>query len=180
MAGADRRREAGRGPDRPNSRRLRRRGNFCDSNRESARRESDRDGLNTKPGSTQGTWRGCGDRLHKDKFEEVAKDVDVVLDSVGKDTLARSYGVVKKGGFIVSLVARPDPAELEKYGIKGGSLSVEPNAGELAEIGRLIDVKKIRPIVSMVIPLAEAGKAQEQAATGHTRGKIVLEVADEP
>src|SRR5437868_11716533 len=42
----------------------------------------------------------------KQKFEDVAKDVDVVLDSVGKDTLARSYGVVKKGGFIVTLVAR--------------------------------------------------------------------------
>src|SRR5438874_5371674 len=35
----------------------------------------------------------------KTKFEDIAKDVDVVLDSVGKDTLARSYGVVKKGGF---------------------------------------------------------------------------------
>src|SRR5437899_9110425 len=42
----------------------------------------------------------------KQKFEDVAKDVDVVLDSVGKDTLARSYGVIKKGGFIVSIVAR--------------------------------------------------------------------------
>jgi NADPH:quinone reductase-like Zn-dependent oxidoreductase len=50
----------------------------------------------------------------KQKFEDVAKDVDVVLDSVGKDTLARSYGVVKKGGFIVSIVARPDQTELDK------------------------------------------------------------------
>src|SRR4029453_12445778 len=58
----------------------------------------------------------------KTKFEEVAKDVDVVLDSVGEDTLTRSYGVVKKGGFIVSLVARPDQAELEKHGIRGASL----------------------------------------------------------
>jgi NADPH:quinone reductase-like Zn-dependent oxidoreductase len=40
----------------------------------------------------------------KQKFEDVAKDVDVVLDSVGNDTLARSYGVVKKGGFIVTIV----------------------------------------------------------------------------
>jgi NADPH:quinone reductase-like Zn-dependent oxidoreductase len=47
----------------------------------------------------------------KTKFEDVAKDVDVVLDSVGKDTLAHSYGVVKKGGFIVSLVAEPEQAE---------------------------------------------------------------------
>src|SRR6266404_3325677 len=116
----------------------------------------------------------------KQKFEDVAKDVDVVLDSVGKDTLQRSYGVVKKGGIIVSLVARPKESELEKHGIRGTALNAEPNSGELAEIGRLIDAKKIKVIVSQTFPLSEAMKAQEQVATGHTRGKVVLKVADEP
>jgi NADPH:quinone reductase-like Zn-dependent oxidoreductase len=116
----------------------------------------------------------------KQKFEDVAKDVDVVLDSVGKDTLERSYGVVKKGGFIASLVAKPDQAELDKYGIRGAPISVKPNASELGEITKLIDEKKIKPIVSQVLPLTEAVKAQEQAATHHTRGKIVLKIADPP
>jgi NADPH:quinone reductase-like Zn-dependent oxidoreductase len=116
----------------------------------------------------------------KEKFEDVAKDVDVVLDSIGKDTLARSYGVVKKGGFIVSLVARVDQNELSKHGIHGAALSVEPKSEELAEIGKLIDQKKIKVIVSQTFPLSEAKTAQEQVATGHTRGKIVLKVADEP
>jgi NADPH:quinone reductase-like Zn-dependent oxidoreductase len=114
------------------------------------------------------------------KFEDVAKDVDVVLDSVGKDTLARSYGVIKKGGVIVTLVARIDQAELDKRGIRGVSLGVEPTSNELAEIGKLIDEKKIKVIVSQTFPLSEAKKAQEQIATGHTRGKIVLKVAEEP
>jgi len=116
----------------------------------------------------------------KQKFEDVAKDVDVVLDSVGKDTLARSYGVVRKGGFIVTLVARIDQAELNKHGIHGASLSVEPNSDELSEIGKLIDEKKIKVVVSQTFPLAEAKRAQEQVATGHTRGKIVLKISDEP
>src|SRR6266496_440147 len=116
----------------------------------------------------------------KQKFEDVAKDVDVVLDSIGRDTLARSYAVVKKGGIIVSLVARPKESELEKHGIRGTALNAEPNSGELAEIGRLIDDKKIKVIVSQTFPLSEAMKAQEQVATGHTRGKVVLKVADEP
>src|SRR5438876_11495198 len=116
----------------------------------------------------------------KQKFEDVAKDVDVVLDSIGRDTLARSYGVVKKGGIIVSLVARPKESELEKHGIRGTALNAEPNSGELAEIGRLIDDKKIKVVVSQTFPLSEAMKAQEQVATGHTRGKVVLKVADEP
>jgi NADPH:quinone reductase-like Zn-dependent oxidoreductase len=115
----------------------------------------------------------------KTKFEDVAKDVDVVLDSVGKDTLTRSYGVVKKGGYIVSLVARPDPAELEKRGIRGSPIHTQPNSAELAEIGKLIDEKKIKVIISQVLPLSDAGKAQAQVETGHTRGKIVLKVADE-
>ena len=116
----------------------------------------------------------------KQKFEDVAKDVDVVLDSVGKDTLARSYDVVKKGGIIVSLVARPNQAELDKHGIRGAPISVDPNADELGEIGKLIDQKKIKVIVSQTLPLSDAAKAHEQVATGHTRGKIVLKVADEP
>jgi NADPH:quinone reductase-like Zn-dependent oxidoreductase len=116
----------------------------------------------------------------KQKFEDVAKDVDVVLESVGGDTLTRSYGVIKKGGIIVSLIGPPNQAELDKHGIRGAALGVEPDSSELAEIGKLIDEKKIKVIVSQILPLAEAAKAQEQAATGHTRGKIVLKVADEP
>src|SRR5438034_5930893 len=116
----------------------------------------------------------------KQKFEDVAKDVDVILDSVGKDTLARSYGVVRKGGFIVTLVARIDQAEVDKHGIHGASLNVEPNSDELAEIGKLIDEKKIKVVVSQTFPLAEAKRAQEQVATGHTRGMIVLKISDEP
>jgi len=116
----------------------------------------------------------------KQKFEDVAKDVDVVLDSVGKDTLARSYGVMKKGGFIVSIVADPNQTQLDKYAIRGAGISVEPNGDELAQIGRLIDEKRIKVIVSQTFPLTEAAKAQEQVATHHTRGKIVLKVADEP
>jgi NADPH:quinone reductase-like Zn-dependent oxidoreductase len=110
----------------------------------------------------------------------VAKDVDVVLDSIGGDTLQRSYGVVKKGGYVATLVARRDQAELSKHGIHGAAISVEPSSTELAEIGRLIDDKKIKVIVSQTFPLAEAAKAHQQVETGHTRGKIVLKIADEP
>ena len=60
----------------------------------------------------------------KTKFEDVAKDVDVVLDPIGRDTLTRSYGVVKKGGMVMSLVSSTDQAELDKHGIRGTSISV--------------------------------------------------------
>jgi NADPH:quinone reductase-like Zn-dependent oxidoreductase len=116
----------------------------------------------------------------KTKFEDVAKDVDIVLDPVGRDTLARSYAVVKKGGFIATLVSKVDQAELDKHGIHGASIFSHPDANELTEITKLIEVKKIKPVVTQVLPLTDAVKAEEQAETHHTRGKIVIKIADEP
>jgi NADPH:quinone reductase-like Zn-dependent oxidoreductase len=116
----------------------------------------------------------------KTRFEDVAKDVDAVLDPVGKETLTRSYNVVKKGGIVMSLVALPDRAELEKREIHGAAISVHPDAADLAEIAELIDAGKIKPIVTQILPLSEAIAAQQQAATHHTRGKVVLRIADEP
>src|SRR5438876_408006 len=114
------------------------------------------------------------------KFEEIAKDVDVVVDGVGGETLARSYPIVKRGGFLVSLVERVDQAQLDKYGIRGTSVGVRPNGEQLAQIGKLIDQKKIKVVVSDTFPLADAAKAEAKADTGHARGKIVLKVRDEP
>src|SRR4051812_30479265 len=113
----------------------------------------------------------------KTKFEEVAQDVDVVLDTVGRDTLTRSYNVMKKGGYVVSVVAPPVKRDLEEHGVRGSVINMQPNAQELSEVGRLIDEKKIRVIVSQVLPLTDAGKAHAQIQTLHTRGKIVLKVA---
>ena len=116
----------------------------------------------------------------KQKFEDVVHDVDLVLDPVGRDTLARSYGVVKRGGIVVTIVSRCDEAELKKHGIGGASLSSHPNAVELAEITKLIQAGKIKPIVTQVLSLTDAVEATAQAETHHTRGKIVLKIADEP
>jgi len=116
----------------------------------------------------------------KQKFEDVAKDVDLVLDSVGEDTLKRSYGVVKKGGMIVSIVDDIDPNELAARGIRGATIRTDPNEKTLDELVRLIDAKEITPVVSQVLPLSEVDKAHQQIATRHTRGKIVLKVPDAP
>jgi len=114
------------------------------------------------------------------KFEDVVKDVDVVLNAVRGDTLARSYGAVKKGGIIVSITGQPDPVELEKHGIRGTGLDAHPDAKVLEELAKLIDAGKITPIVSAVMPLADIVKAHQQIASRHTRGKIVLKIAEPP
>ena len=104
--------------------------------------------------------------------------MDVVLEATRSDSMARSYGVVKKGGFIVSITGRPDQAELEKHGINGSSLGAQPDAKILEELTKLIEAKKLTPIVSQTFPLADAAKAHQQIESRHTRGKIVLKVAE--
>jgi len=114
------------------------------------------------------------------KFEDIAKDVDVVLDTVGRDTLERSYGVVKKGGIIVSIVDEPKPLALEAHGIRGVMLRCTPKAGVLEELGKLMEAKKVTPVISQIFPMTEVVQAQDQIATGHTRGKIVLSIGQDP
>ena len=116
----------------------------------------------------------------KQKFEDVAHGVDAVLDTVGGDTLARSYGVMKKHGTIITIVSKCDEEQAKKHEIQCKSLWSHPDASELGAITNLIDAGKVKPIVSEVLPLSEAAKATTQAETHHTRGKIVLRIADEP
>lgn len=113
------------------------------------------------------------------KFENVVKDVDVVLNCVRADAMGRSYGVVKKGGMIVSITDEPDQTECAKHGIRGTRMGAHPDAKVLEELTKLIEAGKMKPIVSQTLPLAEASKAQQQVETHHTLGKIVLKIADE-
>jgi NADPH:quinone reductase-like Zn-dependent oxidoreductase len=116
----------------------------------------------------------------KPNWESTVHDIDFALLPVGGETMRRTYGVMKKGGTIATLISRADPAELEKRGIRGAPVFSHPDANELAEITKLIDAGKIKPIVSQVLPLTDAAKADAQAETHHTRGKVVLKIADEP
>jgi NADPH:quinone reductase-like Zn-dependent oxidoreductase len=109
------------------------------------------------------------------RFEEVVHDVDIVFDTVGGDTLARSWQVVKPGGALVSIVSPLTGLPLRED-IRYVYFIVEPSGAQLREIGALIDTGQIHPVVDQVFPLAQARQAYEAAATGHPRGKIVITV----
>ncbi len=113
------------------------------------------------------------------RFEEVVQGVDFVFDTVGGDTLHRSWQVVKPGGVLVSVVSpRPSLAEAKAYDVLPVWFVAQPNREQLVQIGALIDEGKVRPIIDTVLPLSQARQAYEQGAKGHTRGKIVLRVVD--
>ncbi len=113
------------------------------------------------------------------RFEDVVHGVDFVFDTVGGDTLQRSWQVVKPGGVLASVVSpRPSFAEAQAYNVRPVWFVVQPNREQLVRIGALIDEGKVRPIIDTVLPLSQARQAYEQGAKGHTRGKIVLRVVD--
>jgi NADPH:quinone reductase-like Zn-dependent oxidoreductase len=110
------------------------------------------------------------------RFEDKVRDADVVLDTVGGDTLDRSWGVLRKGGVLVTTAGTAAEDKAARYGVRGVFFIVEPSRAQLVEIGRLIDSGRIRPVVSNVLPLTQARDLFAQGLSGHTRGKLVLSV----
>jgi NADPH:quinone reductase-like Zn-dependent oxidoreductase len=112
------------------------------------------------------------------RFEDVAQDVDVVLDTMGGETQERSWRVLKKGGILVSLTEPPSAEKAQEHGVRAIFHSSHPSSAQLAEIAALIDSGKLKPLIDRIVPLSEARRAQELSQSGRTRGKIVLRVKD--
>jgi NADPH:quinone reductase-like Zn-dependent oxidoreductase len=110
------------------------------------------------------------------RFEEVVHDVDVVLDTMGGETRARSWRVLKKGGILISIVGTPSAEEAAKHGVRAGSVFVQPSGAQLRELAHLAEFGKLRAVIDAVLPLKDAARAHEMNQTLHTRGKIVLQV----
>ncbi len=112
------------------------------------------------------------------RFEQAVRDIDIVLDLIGGETQERSWSVLKPGGVIVSTVQDPDRETARERQARGTRFLVEPNAAQLAEIGRLIDEGKIRPTVSAVFGLDQVQEAHRALEQTHPRGKIVLRIGE--
>jgi len=110
------------------------------------------------------------------RFEDYAVNVDMVLDTVGRDTQVRSLGVLREGGILVSLVGLVPEARNPPPGVRAQSILVRADGSQLQQIGDLLTEGVIRPVVSHRFPLADASEAHRQSETRSTRGKIVLEI----
>ena len=111
------------------------------------------------------------------KFEDVVKDADMVFDLMGGDTQARSYGVVKRGGWLVSAAQPPDAAQLQAHGLHGQMVGMRPDRAQFDQLTALVEAGKVTPIIETILPLADIKQAHELSQTGRTRGKIILTMA---
>ncbi|MGY3443674.1 MULTISPECIES: zinc-binding dehydrogenase [unclassified Bradyrhizobium] len=108
------------------------------------------------------------------RFEEIAKDLDMVFDLIDGETRERSWPLLKRGGRLVSTLTEPSQDQAKAHGVTAMRYTVEPDGDELAAIGELADSGKLKPHIQATFPLELASQALETLERGHTAGTIVL------
>ena len=116
--------------------------------------------------------------VDRERFEDVAEDVDVVFDLVGGEILTRSAATVRDGGIIVSVVDDPTDQILDADRVKGLYFVVGPDRKQLEELARRADAGKLRPVVGQVFDLADGAKAFGAKRGTGLPGKVVLRIPD--
>jgi NADPH:quinone reductase-like Zn-dependent oxidoreductase len=111
-----------------------------------------------------------------ERFESCVKGLDVVFDTVGGETLERSWNVLKRGGRMVTIAADVEGSTDPR--IKQAFFIVEPSQNQLAEIAGLLDRGELRTVVDSVFPLSEAADVFAGKAARQGRGKLVIEIGN--
>ncbi len=134
-----------------------------------------------------------------ERFEEHVRDMDGVFDLLGGETLVKSFGVVKRGGKVVSVAGMPEPetarkdlgrgaalqalfwaasyrlrAQARKHGAAYRYLFMRPDGAGLAELARLVENGKLEPVIDRVVPFPEIGQAFAFLEAGRAKGKVVV------
>ena len=135
------------------------------------------------------------------RFEDVAKDCDLVLDSAGGDTLVRCFECVRPGGVVVSIGSTPSAAFARSWGLnpvivmaisvmsrkataaarrhkaRYEYLFMRADGEQLSKITRLVESGVIKPLVDKIFPLEQVRDALSYAESGRVTGKVVVKVA---
>ncbi len=112
------------------------------------------------------------------RFEDCVANVDAVIDTIGGETQARSFGVLKRDGILVSSVSQPSQTDAVRYGVRTAYFIVSVTAAQLERITQLFDEGVLKTDLGVVLSFTDARKAHEMLAGSlpHPRGKIVLDV----
>lgn len=157
----------------------------------------------TSPGNVEWVKKLGADHVinyHKEKFEDVLNNYDVVFHSVDGQPTTRGFGILKPGGHLLSVVGPPDYKFAKSLGLnvflkclctllgwkvtklskKTGTnytfVFAESSGKQLTEIATLVESGKIRPVVDRVFPFAQAKDALAYVALGRAKGKVVLKI----
>ncbi len=113
-------------------------------------------------------------------FEEAAKDVDLVIDSIGGDYGLRSLSAIRPGGTLIVIrggVSAELAAAATAAGIRAETHLVRPDGPGLARLAEFVDGGQLTIAIDQLFPLSRAADAHRRGETRRTRGKLVLSVA---
>lgn len=130
----------------------------------------------------------------QEDYKEVAKNLDIVFDTLGDDYTLDAFKIIKKGGRVSSIVGPPDEEMAKQMGMKDYELPeklaklikeksalykftwMQPNAKQLNEIKQMVENGDIEPIVDLIYSLEDAIDAYEYLAKGKARGKVIVRI----
>jgi alcohol dehydrogenase len=110
------------------------------------------------------------------KFEELLKDYDAVFDTVGGDTSAKSFQVLKPGGVLVSMAGQPDEQLAKQHNVTAIGQGTKTTTDKLQKIADMVDQGLLKVNIDKVFPLNQAGDALDYLQNGHPKGKVVIKV----
>lgn len=110
-------------------------------------------------------------------FRDVAKEVDMVLDTMGGDVQKNSMDILKEGGYLISILSIEDEDKAKEKGIHAKAVWLDTNGKQLKELGDLMEEGKLKSVVGETFPLTRQGiyDAHALSETHHAVGKIVIE-----
>jgi len=112
-----------------------------------------------------------------ERFEDKVSDVDLVLDTIGGETQQRSIKVIKPGGRLITTLKPEFRDEANEKNIDMEGFTAQSYPKDLKQIAALIDEGMVKPAVTRIMPFDQAREAEKLNSEGHTRGKIVIQVA---
>ncbi len=107
------------------------------------------------------------------------ENLDIVFDTMGGEILEKSWGTLKKGASLVSIAEVPNEELAAKYEVNANFCFVQANPEQLSKISTLIDSGKLKVEIDSVFRLENIVQAHERSESGHTRGKIVIQMQEE-
>lgn len=111
-------------------------------------------------------------------FTKEVREVDGVLDTVGGDIASKSYGVIRRGGTLVSMIAQPDEERMRETGVKMISQFTQPTTERLTRLAQLVDDGIVTPNVGRVFALEQVADAFRFREEKKPSGKVVVAVHD--
>ncbi len=137
-------------------------------------------------------------------YRQAGKRYDIVFDTLGGQYTSDAFRVLQPGGVVVSIAGVPDadfgaqvdaslPLRLlfwamnrriyrtaQRHHAEYYRFLTDSDGAQLVEIAAQVDAGKLKPVIDKVYPFSASIEALEYAEAGHTKGKVIIELPEQP